>query len=535
MPISVDRFGAADPVIHGGWTSRYVIPPSRLFGANGIRAGADGRIYVAQLAGSRVSAINPDTFEIEHLDTTGGEITGPDDLAFDDSGNMFVTEFTAGRVSMRAPSGKTHILRDDIPGSNPISWHQGRLLVGECRMDARIMELDRNGGAPRIILEHVPMANAFEVGPDGKLYFPVMGTNEIWRVNLDGSECEVVAGDLGVPDSVKFDSKGRIVSTQVGSGQVIRLDIQSGTREVLADIGPGLDNCAFIGDRLFVSHTAGSIHEILEPGKLRALSEKGLLWPMGLAVAPDGSLLVVDGSYAYLRPPHGEVSMAGMLGAPGFPGAHRGAAAAGGGAWYVTTSFGEVRRWNPVQQENELLADGCDLLMDIAADPRGRLVFADYGSGRVLSLENGEVSVLASGLDKPSGIAIGADGTVYATESGAGRVVKLGNGSAEVVADGLKLPEGIAARGDKLYVIDVAARELVQFGTDGTGRETIVSGLPVGTPTVPRKYLGPVGDMSGPMLSFAGIAIGLDGEIYVGADGNGSVIALYQPGAGSSH
>jgi hypothetical protein len=97
-----------------------------------------------------------------------------------------------------------------------------------------------------------------------------------------------------------------------------------------------------------------------------------------------------------------------------------------------------------------------------------------------------------------------------------------------VVADGLKLPEGIAARGDKLYGIDVAARELVQFGTDGTGRETIVSGLPVGTPTVPRKYLGPVGDMSGPMLSFAGIAIGLNGEIYVGADGNGSVIALHE-------
>jgi sugar lactone lactonase YvrE len=218
MPVATDRFGGATPVMQSGWSSRYVAPPSSLFGANGVRAGADGRLYVAQLAGSRISAIDPDTGGIEHLETTGGEITGPDDLAFDEAGNMFITEFTAKRVSMRAPGGATCILRDDIPGANAITVHEGRLLVGECRIGARIMELDRNGGAPRIILENVPMANAFEVGPDGKLYFPVMGTNEIWRVNLDGSECEVVAGDLGVPDSVKFDSKGRIVSTQMASG-----------------------------------------------------------------------------------------------------------------------------------------------------------------------------------------------------------------------------------------------------------------------------------------------------------------------------
>jgi sugar lactone lactonase YvrE len=34
----------------------------------------------------------------------------------------------------------------------------------------------------------------------------------------------VVATELGVPDSVKFDSDGTIVSTQVFSGQVLRID-----------------------------------------------------------------------------------------------------------------------------------------------------------------------------------------------------------------------------------------------------------------------------------------------------------------------
>ena len=43
------------------------------------------------------------------------------------------------------------------------------------------------------------MPNAMEVGPDGMLYYPLLGTNEIWRIDPDGGEPERVAGDLGVP------------------------------------------------------------------------------------------------------------------------------------------------------------------------------------------------------------------------------------------------------------------------------------------------------------------------------------------------
>jgi sugar lactone lactonase YvrE len=82
------------------------------------------------------------------------------------------------------------------------------LIAGECRVDARIMELDRNGGAPRVIKDGIPMANAFEVGPDGRLYAPIMGANEIWAIDLATSAHEVVAGELGFPDAVKFDSIG---------------------------------------------------------------------------------------------------------------------------------------------------------------------------------------------------------------------------------------------------------------------------------------------------------------------------------------
>ena len=47
---------------------------------------------------------------------------------------------------------------------------------------------------------------------------------------------------LGVPDAVKFDSDGFIVSTQVASGQVLRIDPRSGEQTLLAQLNPGLDN-----------------------------------------------------------------------------------------------------------------------------------------------------------------------------------------------------------------------------------------------------------------------------------------------------
>lgn len=505
------RFGNTPREVAEGWSIDHLLPPSRLFGANGIRAGSDGRIYVAQLSGSRGSAIDPDSGAIAHLETQGSDIVGPDDLVFDQAGNLYITEFTENRVSVRTPDGATRILQGDIFGANPITYHQGQLIAGECRPDARIMELDRNGGSPRVIIEGLALTNTFDVGPDGKLYFTVMEANQIWRIGLDGGEAEVVASNLGVPDSVKFDSKGFIISTQVGIGLVLRIDPRSGERQVLADIGPRLDNSTFVGDRLFVSHMTGPIHEILAPSEMRALNEKGLLWPMGVAAAADGSVYVADGSYAYVRPPEGRMALVGMLFTPGYPGFHRGVAADGSSGWIVTTSIGEVKRYRPDLFESELLAEGLDRLMG-GAVLGDRIVFAEGGTGRVHALEGGKPTLHASDLAMPTGAALADDDTCYVAESQAGRVVALGGGT--------------ALNGDRLFVIDVTNRELVSSDTRGGDRRTIVAERPVGAPDGPCKYLGPAGVFSGPMLSFAGLAAGPDGTLYVGADGDGSVMAL---------
>jgi sugar lactone lactonase YvrE len=527
MPAQSGRYSAANaPSTAEGWTIERLTPPSRLYCANGLRTGADGRVYVAQVAGSQVSAIDVDTGEIETICAIGGPIVGPDDLVFDDDGNLYVTEITENQVRVLRPNGTSDVIAD-LRVANPITYHRGRLIAGELVMGGRIVEIDRNGGAPRVIAEDIPMPNAFDVGPDGKLYFPAQGANEIWRISLDGGRPEVVAKDLGVPDSVKFHPDGYIVSTQVLSGKVLKIDPLTGEQSELADIGPGLDNVTFVDKRTFVSHITGSIHEIVAPGKAKALVDKGLQWPLGLAVGTHGELFVADGGFTYTLRPGGSMELLGMLFTPGFPGWVRDVTAAGEGTWIVTTANGDVARWQPAAQQHERLASGYDRLMGVAVAPGGAVIFAEMPTGRVLSWNGGNTTELARGLKRPMGVAIGSGNEVYVAEAGGGCVTKLSGGKRLPVIDGLVEPHGLAVSGSKLYTLDIGAKQLIECDLVGGARRVIASDLPVGAPPgIIAKQLGGVGDMCGPMHTFSGLAAGADGTIYVAGDGEGSVLAI---------
>jgi sugar lactone lactonase YvrE len=528
MLLQQGRYPAGSPVrLAEGWRLERLTPPSRLFGANGLRTGPDGRIYIAQVTGSQISALDVDTGRLETVSAKDGDIVAPDDVAFDPRGNLYATEVMDGRVSVRNSDGRTRVLRDDVPSANGITFHDGRLFIGECRAGGRLLELDLGGGEPRVLLDNVPSPNAMEVGPDGLLYFPVMGANEIWRIDLDGGEPQRVATGLGVPDSVKFDAEGRIVSTQVHSGQVLRIDPRTGDQTVLAELHPGLDNLTFVGKRLFVSNFTGEITEIID-GTTRTVLPGGLNWPLDLAVGADGNLYVADGTFFYVLRPDRTLQTVGMLFTPGYPGFLRGLASAEPGEFVVTTSGGQVSRYRPADSESTVLAEGFDQLYGVAIAGDAAVV-AELGTGRVLSIRAGQAEVIAAGLHDPVGVANGPDGSCLITESGAGRVVTVSGSGVETVLDGLQRPQGILTFDRRMYVLDAGAKELVELDfTDGR-RRTIAAELPVGSPpgVVPKPLKG-MPPFSGPQGPFAGIAAGPDGTLYVSADGDGSVLALHR-------
>ncbi|MCV7423213.1 SMP-30/gluconolactonase/LRE family protein [Mycobacterium yunnanensis] len=528
---TVNRYAAStSPSTAHGWEFRRLTAPSRLFGANGLRTGPDGRIYVAQVTGSQISALDVTTGALDTVSATGGAIVAPDDVAFDDRGNLYATEVMDGRVSVRETTGITRVVRDDIPSANGITFDRGRLFVGECREGGRLLEFDLAGGPPRVILDDVPSPNAMEVGPDGLLYFPVMGANEIWRIHPDGGDVQVVATGLGVPDSVKFGADGCIVSTQVATGQVLRVDPRTGTHTVLAQLSPGLDNCTIVGSgadaRLYVSNFTGEITEVGPDGATRTTLPGALNWPLDLTVGADGRLYVADGTYLY-RVDDGSLTTVGMLFSPGYPGFIRGVAAGPAGEFVVATSGGQIARYRPTSGESDFLATGFDQLYGIAP-ALGGFAFVEQGAGRVLLVdESGTVSVIAAGLDTAVGVTTSSDGGVLVAESGAGRVVRVTPSGTETVVDGLERPQGVAVADSTLFITDAGDKSVVAVDLVTGMRCSIATGLAIGPPpgVVPKPLRG-MPPFSGPQGPFAGITVGPDGTIYLSCDGDGSVAAL---------
>jgi sugar lactone lactonase YvrE len=529
MTIKARFAGYSEPEVYGDWSFERLTRPSRLHGANGVRTGADGRVYIAQVAGSQVSAIDVDSGDIEIISRMGSDIVAPDDLVFDDKGNMFLTEITEDRVSMLMPNGITRVIQGGMICANPITMYQGRLIAGECRPGGRIMELDLNGGAPRMILDNVPMPNAFEVGPDGKLYMPIMGMNEIWRVDLSGGPHEVVARDLGVPDSVKFDAQGNIISTQVASGQVLKIDPRSGAKSVLAQLAPGLDNCTFVGDRIFVSSINGSLTEVSANGDVKPVVKQGLQWPLGIACDTSGEIFVADGAFTYLLRDGEELRQAGFLFFPGYPGYTRGVVSDGNGAWLVTTSNGQLARTWPAEMRSEELCNGFDRLMGVAIDASGNALFAEYGTGKIHGWNGSSVETIADGLKGPTGIVVDSEGAIYVSEQDAGKISIIRGGRVDTFAENFIKPHDLCIANDTLYVVDAGSHAVVSIDLNSGARQLIASSLPIGAPPgVEPKILGAIGDMAGPMLSFTGITAGSDDVLYLAGDAEGSVIKLSQ-------
>src|SRR5581483_6899749 len=131
MSLQANRYPVATtPTVAEGWQLQRLTTPSRLFGANGLRTGPDGRIYVAQVTGSQISALDPGSGRVDTVCAKGGDIIAPDDAAFDRSGNLYVTEVMDERVSAVDTRGRARVLRDDLPSANGITVYQDRLFVG---------------------------------------------------------------------------------------------------------------------------------------------------------------------------------------------------------------------------------------------------------------------------------------------------------------------------------------------------------------------------------------------------------------------
>ncbi|WP_454873526.1 hypothetical protein [Paraburkholderia xenovorans] len=530
------RYAPHNTDVAKGWAYDEIVPPSLLYGANGMRFGPDGKLYVAQCFGSQISAIDTRNGVATTVTPVGSDIVAPDDLAFDSQGNLFATEVMTDRVSMRSADGTVRVLNDGLPTANGITVHGDRIFVDEFRVGGRVLELYTDGRSPRVIAENLTLPNALSMGPDGKLYFPLVATGEIWRVAVENGSPECVASGLSTPTAVKFDlQNGGLVVTEAGSGEITWIDVVSGMRKTLAKLRPGTDNLVFDGDgRLFVSHfTDGGITEIGADGNVQTLVAPGLVGPFGIAVDRNGSVHIADGMTLAVVDTSGQLQQPANLLNHGFPGYIRGIAVTDDGTVFVTNSAGGLARYRAGEEATFLLSD-LDQPMGLAVLPNGAIRMCEAGRGRVIEhAPDGSTRALATGLRFPTGIACTADGRSFVSEGAGGRVVELLHGDVATVLDGLVEPHGLAIADAALNVLDRGAKTLYAVSLEDGSAQRLASSLPVGPAPniVPRQLPGIENLMPGPLHAFAGLAADRTGAIYISCDGDGSVRRLRRDAA----
>jgi sugar lactone lactonase YvrE len=522
-----DRLGQSipAPICADGWALETRVAPAALIGANGMRWGPDGRLYVAQAFGGQISAVDVASGVAEVICPANGAIIAPDDLAFDSRGNMFATEVMSARVSALRPNGKVDVIASDVPVANGITVHGDRIFMSEFNPEGRILELYADGATPRVIAKGVLMPNALCLGPDDHLYFPLIPLGEIWRVPVAGGTAERVAGDFNIPTAVKFDAAGRLFVVEAGTGAIIHFDIASGKKTEFARVAFGIDNFEFAPDgRIFVSHfTDGGVVEISPDGSTRQAVRGGMVGPFGMAAGPDGSLVAADGMSLALVSDDGSISRPSMLLQHGFPGYVRGVAVAADGTYVTSNSAGMVARYRIGEKAVPIL-EGLDLAMGVAVAANGDVVVCEAGGGRVISIgAGGDTQILASGLSAPTGVYCNADGSVIVSEAGAGQIVHIKDGHVAVMLDGLVEPHGVTVSGGATFALDRGTGSLHRI-IGGTS-QIVASNLPVGASsgmkinTLPGINLV----MPGPLSPFSDIAAMENGSIAVGGDADGSI------------
>jgi sugar lactone lactonase YvrE len=257
-------------------------------GANGIMFDNNDRLHIASISGGEIVVMDPKSGKIlERIPASG-----PDDLTFGPDGSLYYTSVMDGFVFRISPDGTT-TSQYVAPGVNAITFSaDGRLFVACDFLGDGLYELDPELVDPPVQIGGPPLTpllgflNGMDFGPDGLLYAPVWLFQKVVSINVDDFTypmTTVCDEAFGITAAVKFDSQGRLYVADQMKGEISRVDIVSGEKEIIATGLFGLDNLAFDShDQLYVSSAQdGSIFEVLPSGETRMISKGGLTSPSG--------------------------------------------------------------------------------------------------------------------------------------------------------------------------------------------------------------------------------------------------------------
>lgn len=225
-------------------------------GTNGMAFDDEGRLWIADLHGGEILAVDPadGTVLVRFGEDRG--VSSPDDLAFDGQGRLWWTDNEQGDVGRiddpLAIDETSEVVASLGPGANPIAVSDDQtVFVARTLAADELYAIDGGSGEATLVRDAPGQLNGFGFGDDGLLYAPrfVDGTGRVSAVDPVTGEATDLVGGLPLPVGVSVAPDGTLRALTVGPPTVHSVDPDDATIEVVAELpGEVADNLAFDSD-----------------------------------------------------------------------------------------------------------------------------------------------------------------------------------------------------------------------------------------------------------------------------------------------
>lgn len=264
-----------------------------VYGTAAVKWGPDGRLYFINGPFGTVSRLDVDSGKIEWL----AQLTpGLDNLAIDQKGRLFVSNSDEGFVVEVRTGGSIHPVSPGgmiVPGGVavlPDANGRDNVFVGDFWV---LRQFDGQTGR-ELYVEREEPATAFTVAADGEnLIISSIFDNAVYlydpfsRTLLDSRFDFIVPGN-----AIRF--QGDLIVAEIGTGHVVASSAP-GDYDVLADLMYPLGLAATDDDLWVTDWALGEVFQLVQDGVPVMITVAAeLMQPEGLAVLPNGNLLVVE-------------------------------------------------------------------------------------------------------------------------------------------------------------------------------------------------------------------------------------------------
>ena len=505
-----------------------LVAPSSFTGVHGLAVDKQGRLLAGSVVGNAIWEVDRNTGAAKIL--VGGPDGQADDIAIAPNGAMAWTNYLQGAVRIRDNDQQpARVIASGLPGLNSLAFdpRNGKLYATQVFLGDALWELDPSGAQPpRLIAKDLGGLNGFEVGPDGMIYGPLWFKRSVARVDPKDGAVSVISASFETPAAANLDGQGHVWVIDTATGELSKVALDSGARQIVAKLSSAVDNLAIALDgTIYVSNMADNGIQAVNPatGAVRQLTRGAVAVPGGIKV--DGNSLWVTDIFSFRRVDLASGQVTDIQRSHAVDSDIEYPFSVGLGPKHLALSSwftGTVQLIDRASGKTTAMLHGFKAPYDAIPMDDGSLLVAEIATGSITRASGANFvdrTPLASGLGGPVQMVLGPDGQLYVTEA-AGNIQRIDpkTGANSMVATGLAMPEGLAfTPWGSLVVAEAAAGRLTELDLATNQRRSVAENLPIGLsagPGLPPPYVP------------TGVAVGADGSIYVSADRNNAIYRI---------